>query len=292
MIIGNGAIGTLWAHHLTKAGHFVTLVGRKPRVPTQKYSLLTLDGNTITHTMAYLQSSLPASIDLAVVTTKAYQIAEAITPYLPQLSHCPIILMHNGLGCIEQLSIAPTQKILLATTSHAALVRSNGIEHTGLGSTMLGRYQGISKTQAQQIAELLNHALPEVELIDDIEMALWKKLAINCAINPLTALNNCTNGALAQDKYQPCIDSIVYEISNIISVMQLNLTYSVLRQTVDTVIANTAKNYSSMHQDITHQRQTEIEHINGYVVAKGKELGIATPENKRLWLAIKALSSA
>jgi len=290
-IIGNGAIGQLWAHYLTLAGHQVTLIGRRDGAAIQAYQLQTLAGDSLSQPMRYLGSKLPKSPELLIVTTKAYQVADALNPMLSQLVHCPIVLMHNGLGSVEQLALSPSHQVLLATTSHAALKSEQGIAHTGKGQTTLGRYQGIDRCSAQSIVDLLNHALPLVTLSEDIEATLWRKLAINCVINPLTALNKCTNGQLSDAQYQPQIGRIITEISHLMQAMTIDLDETSLHQTIAQVITDTARNYSSMHQDIIHQRPTEIEHINGYVVRKGQEHGIATPENEKLWLAIKSLTS-
>jgi 2-dehydropantoate 2-reductase len=43
----------------------------------------------------------------------------------------------------------------------------------------------------------------------------------------------------------------------------------------------------SMGQDIVKGRRTEIDYINGLVVARGRELGIPTPANEGLTEAVK-----
>ncbi len=288
-IIGSGAIGLLWAHHLKQKGFEVTLIGRRPQLLTQPLTLQTHSGQEVTQSINYLHNQLPSSPDLVLVMTKAYQIADAISPYLDQLKGCPIVLMHNGLGTVEQLSLAEQHHVFLATTSHGALKSQSGVEHTGLGQTMVGCYGDAGTDQVKTICKALNSALPPVEYVQDINAALWKKLAINCAINPLTAINQCRNGELSNTKYTQQLDTIIKEISYLTERLNINLSYQEMRETVDTVINNTAKNYSSMHQDVLNGRETEIDFINGYIVNIGKALGIPTPENEKLWRAINKL---
>lgn len=288
-IIGSGAIGSLWAHHLALKGYQVTLIGRQQKQHKQISTLLMHRGQEVTQSIDYLNNQLPPTLDLVLVMTKAYQIIDAITPYLDSLKTCPIVLMHNGLGAVEQLPLTEQHSVYLATTSHGALKNQDGVEHTGTGQTMIGCYGNASAVQAQSICQVLNNALPPVEYVQDINAALWKKLAINCAINPLTAINQCRNGDLSNPKYTQQLDTIIKEISLLTERLNIDLSYQSMRETVNIVIHNTAKNFSSMHQDVLNGRETEIDFINGHIVNMGKELGIPTPENEKLWRAINTL---
>jgi len=287
-IIGNGAIGSLWAQYLSDDGYNVTVVGRKPNATV--LTLRTIDGHELNHHIDYLANTVPLNSDLVIVTTKAYQINDALNPYLARLAHCPIVLMHNGLGAAQQLAVTTLHQLYLATTSHGALVADGICQHTGLGSTMIGCFNHDNKQQALAIATVLNSALPSVEYVPNIDRALWQKLAINCAINPLTALHDCRNGELALPQFSQQLDAITQEVSQLATALKLDLPFHTLRNTIDQVINKTANNFSSMHQDVANKRITEIDYINGFVVKQGKELGIATPHNEEMWLAVKRLN--
>ena len=53
-----------------------------------------------------------------------------------------------------------------------------------------------------------------------------------------------------------------------------------------------SQNLSSMHQDLLKGKPTEIDHLNGAVVALGHTLGIRCPANEALVTMIKALENA
>ena len=62
-----------------------------------------------------------------------------------------------------------------------------------------------------------------------------------------------------------------------------------LRNFVNQVIDDTRLNKSSMYQDILSKRQTEIDHLNGYIVRKGREVGVECPTNEDIYHRIKEL---
>ncbi|CCO48319.1 putative 2-dehydropantoate 2-reductase [Vibrio nigripulchritudo SOn1] len=279
-ILGPGAVGALWATSLHDAGHNVSLWSRSCTASTLH---LAKDKQAPIEFRSNDDNGL-ANADLILITVKAWQVEEAIAPILPKLSTDTILLfMHNGMGAVDAISERIKDfPVVLGTTTQAAYKPSaNQVQHTGHGMTQLG---GVNTKgcHCDFLAEVLNHAMPEVSWNPDIQQALWDKLAINCAINPLTAIEQCLNGDLAQEKYHSTLDAIVKEVARVMKAEQQEANYSDLRNKVDLVINATAKNHSSMQQDVFYQRKTEIEFITGYVVSKARLHGIPTPVNQSL----------
>lgn len=281
-IIGHGAIGLLWGYHLTAAGHQVTLISRRQPLPESKQRFTNYDGIESVNEVNF-SHQLPQDCDLILVTTKAYQAHHALSPFLPEIT-APIILLHNGMGAVETLPLTTHQQVMLATTTHGALIDENNLIHTGLGNTILGNYQGLTDEQLVYWQQLLNSALPNVEVHPNIQLPLLLKLAINCVINPLTAIHQCRNGELLSPKFYKQIDKLVHEIQQVISKLEPNWPHNQasLKQAILDVASATANNYSSMAQDIKYGRTTEIEFINGYLLKQADNLHINISENKAL----------
>lgn len=288
VIVGPGAIGSLWAYHLHRAGHNVAIWSRRD----QPYLRLQLDDQPIIELLNNNVESLTQA-DLVLVTTKAGQVSQAIPPLIPHLSQDTILLfMHNGMGAIDEfLSSLDAYPLLQATTTHGALKTSaETVKHTGYGMTQIGPINAKGE-RCTFICDVLQHSLREVNWNLKIEKALWLKLAINCAINPLTAIEGCRNGELNQPRYQTRLNNIVNEISQVADKDGYVMSNDWLLQQVLSVIHATAANYSSMHQDIVYKRQTEIEHITGYLLKRAETHGISLPENQSLYKKIKQLES-
>jgi 2-dehydropantoate 2-reductase len=58
------------------------------------------------------------------------------------------------------------------------------------------------------------------------------------------------------------------------------------------VVLATADNLSSMHQDATHKRTTEIAYINGFVVSRAAAQSIDVPVNTALTAMIQLKEQA
>lgn len=288
VIVGPGAIGSLWACNLRSAGHNVSLWSRSQ---SNKLELQLDDQPVFEFANHQIQRLIDA--DLIVVTTKAGQVETALMPLLPHLNHETILLfMHNGMGAVDPIfNTIADFPLLIATTTHGALKTApHKVQHTGKGITQIG---SINKKgdQCHFISDVFAHALPDVSWCLNINNALWLKLAINCAINPLTAVLQCNNGALSAAQYKHRLNTIIDEIVQVANADGQQFEADSLRETISRVIQATAANYSSMHQDIVHGRTTEIEYITGYLLKRAQTHGLSVPENQSLYLQVKELES-
>ncbi|NVD07370.1 2-dehydropantoate 2-reductase [Vibrio sp. JPW-9-11-11] len=283
VVLGPGAIGSLWASHLHTAGHSVSVWSRQtsPMVSIQleQNQPVSFDNNS---------HDCLDKADLILVTLKAPQVASSLQTLVDNIcSETMIVLMHNGMGTAEQVvKLMPNNPLMVATTTHGAL-RESAVKvcHTGQGMTEIGGYNDAGK-RCSFVAEVFQHSLPQVKWNPDIVSALWNKLAINCAINPLTAIHQIPNGALTQTQYAATIQSVIDEVTQVMHAEGVNANSRQLANSVAQVIEATANNLSSMNQDIAHQRQSEIDFITGYLIERAQSHDIATPVNRTLYQTV------
>lgn len=304
-ILGAGAVGQLICHQLTTAGMGVGLIGRDSIVSIQQTLSVTPlapanDNQQKTHALQYSVPILTANaldnIRLVIVCVKAYQVLDALLPLLNQLPRqCHILLLHNGMG--PHLALAPLidaqadgRGLSLGTTSQGVLRQASWqIRKTGQGLTQFGHFAGTELTEHYRNALLA--AIPNSEWVDAIVPCLWQKLAVNAAINPLTALYQCPNGTLAEPGFSDMIKGILDELVTVATLEGVPLDKQLLHDRVYQVIRLTAGNFSSMHQDIAHQRRTEIDQINGYICERAQAHGLSAPVNADLWARVKQLEA-
>lgn len=183
--------------------------------------------------------------------------------------------------------------------------------HVGLANIVLGPVlQNTNEDQLEStrgetpflLAQLLSCPPLNASLVPAKELfhTQLQKLAINAIINPLTAVLECHNGEIfSSAPRRALIQALIAEISRVICAIILTNDETVgpvvldrfsptsLGKAVSDVGAKTAKNVSSMRQDVLAGRETEIDYINGYVVARGTAFGIECPFNSMLVGMIK-----
>ena len=282
-VLGCGALGQLWLTALYKQGHELQGWLRVPQ-PYCHVNLLDSTGDIFNQSFIANDPQFLAESDLLLVTLKAWQVSDAVRTLARQLPEsCPILLLHNGIGTMEELSRLQ-HPILLGFTTQAAKRDGNVIVHVASGTTHIGP-GNIQAAGYSYLADTLHQALPDVAWHNDIGSASWNKLAVNCVINPLTALYNCRNGEL--NGHDEEIFDICDEIARVMEREGYNTSTENLFSHVKQVIASTGENTSSMLQDIREQRHTEIDYITGYLLRRARAKGIAVPLNTHLYEQIK-----
>src|SRR5690606_3749649 len=108
-----------------------------------------------------------------------------------------------------------------------------------------------------------------------IASRLWRKWALNCAINPLTVLHNCRNGGLAH--YPQELAALCQELTELLTRCGQADAALDLQNEVVRVIQATASNLSSMQQDVAAGRRSEIRYLLGHARTSALASGCPTP---------------
>lgn len=279
-IVGQGAIGLLAACHLQQHSISVALHLRQPN--KLDIGFTAYNGQRQQHHF----TAAKAPYQAVLVPVKSYDTLAAIKQLIPLLSsQAQIVLSHNGMGTIEQVLplLLPSQGLWFLTTTHAALKPSaTTLHHTGQGQAVLAALNLAANNQSSAVKQAMATALGPVQLVTDIRPYLWQKLLINAVINPLTAINNCKNGDLLAASYTRVIHQLVAEVCAVSQAAGYKFIVDAEIQRVRQVMQATANNFSSMQQDVYHQRQTEINAISGFIVNQGRKYAINTPVNVQL----------
>ncbi|EKT64350.1 2-dehydropantoate 2-reductase [Providencia alcalifaciens] len=282
-LIGCGAIGKLWLAALYSQGHDIQ--GWLRMAQSDLFvDVNEPDGQVFRELIPCNSHQHLHSSELVIVCLKAWQVSDALLPLLaiiPESS--PILLLHNGLGTLEELGTL-RHPFLCGVTTHAAWQDNNQVFHVAHGVTHIGAVNSLAESY-YPIANILHDALPDVAWHNQILNTSWRKLMANCVINPLTIEHNCANGALVH--YPEQIALLIDECCQVMSAEGLHADKTELTEYIYGIIHSSAENYSSMLQDVRNHRRTEIDYITGFLIKKARAHGLATPENDRLYHLIK-----
>jgi 2-dehydropantoate 2-reductase len=149
---------------------------------------------------------------------------------------------------------------------------------------------GQKSERVTKIAELFTQAGIACHVSDDIRRAKWEKMCWNCVFNPVTVLiNDRVAKALDHPEMLTVIRQIVEEVKAVAAASKVPLAEDL----ADKVVKWTQEIrdiHTSMYDDWKAGRPTEIDYLNGYVVRRGREIGIPTPVNEALTAMIKAVT--
>ncbi|MTH44695.1 2-dehydropantoate 2-reductase [Intestinirhabdus alba] len=282
-VLGCGALGQLWLAALCQHGHQAQGWLRVPQ-PWCSVNLLETNGTIFNDILMANDPDFLAQSDLLLVTLKAWQVSDAVRSLAGSLpGTTPILLIHNGMGTIDELRDVP-QPLLAGITTHAARRDGNLIVHAAAGTTHIGPARALSGDYSF-LADRLQQVLPDVAWHNNISAEMWRKLAVNCVINPLTALWDCPNGELRRHPQE--VLTLCQEVAAVIEREGHHTSAADLSYYVGQVIESTEENISSMLQDVRARRHTEIDYITGYLLKRARAHGVAVPENARLFAMVK-----
>lgn len=295
LLVGTGALATLFAARLVAAGRSVSMLGNWPRglqaLSAEGARLVTTDGHVEAFPVhATARPEEVSGAQIALVLVKAWQTPEAAE----KLSRClapdgVAVTLQNGYGNRERLveALGAARVAMGTTTTGATLLGPGLVRPGGEGMVTLER-----RPQTSALAAALRSASFRVRLSEDVLSLLWGKLVINAAINPLTALLRVTNGELLK---RPAARRLMGELAGEAAAVAraggVPLPFQNPGLAAEQVARKTAGNHSSMFQDIQRGMPTEIDAICGAVTRQGARLGVPTPLNAACWQLVQALSN-
>lgn len=294
LIVGTGALATLFAWRLARAGHRPTMLGSwTPALNALRDKGARLVDARGQEYAAAVQVAAEArecpEVRYAIVLVKSWQTARVAR----QLTECLLpegiaVTLQNGLGNYEVLEQAlGRQRVALgSTTTGATLLGPGMVKEGGEGTVSIQ-----SHARLAPLAAVLRSSGFKVEVVPDAKLLVWTKLVVNCAINPLTALLGVPNGELLN---RPTARALMRVLANETAAValaeQVDLNIGDPAAYAEEVASRTAANYSSMLQDIRRGAPTEIDAICGAVVRAGQRAGIPVPVNDACWKLVQALA--
>lgn len=290
-ILGSGAMGCLYGGALASDPSLdVWFIARDEK----KSSFLNEQGITILE--EGMEKKIPVRSfpsgdgffepDYLLVFVKAHQTADAFRENRSLFTdHTRVLTLQNGLGGSEFFKEHVDHSLLSAGISNhnSTLLSPGRILHGGRGRSILGELFPEGKACAREFALLFRNSFIPVEYSSDIRRSIWEKLLVNLAINPLTMLYQVKNGQiLQQESLRNEAEVLVKEALCIAAAEGIKFEEEEALTHVFQVAEATSEGRSSMLQDRLLGRKTEIDAINGAVIALARKHGIALPHNDRI----------
>jgi 2-dehydropantoate 2-reductase len=292
--MGTGALGTYLAARLARVGAPVTVAGTWPAgLEIMAAHGIEVSGEEapwrVAVAVAHRDSLLPEA-DVVLVVVKAHQTSAVRGPAARALAEGGVIVtLQNGWGNRELLAEAAPRRVAAGVTFAGITVTGPG-QVRGTAGRILVEEKGATAPAVFRLGMAFTAAALPFESVADIEPHLWSKLAVNCAINPLSALAGIPNGALlATAEGRESIVAVAREVEAVARARGVTLSTDPAALALK-VAGDTAHNRSSMLQDRDRGAPTEIDALCGAVVREARRWGVPTPLNERLWHDVLALT--
>jgi 2-dehydropantoate 2-reductase len=290
VIIGAGAMGGLFGGLLAESGRAVRFID----VPGPHLTALIEDGLRLRtdsgdRTMsvrAGAADTFTGRCDLAMVFTKGPHTEAAVRGAAHLIGpESWVLTVQNGLGNEAAIRTAvPHARVATGMTSWPADLAGPGhVASHGHGSVRIWSEEAEPDTAMRQIAAVLSAAGLDCIADPQVQVAIWEKVAFNAAMNSVAAVTRLPVGPIADHQAgRALVFAIVAETLAVARALGLAVDADRVRRTLDMAFADHRSHQPSMLQDVLAGRPTEIETINGAIVAHAAELGLDAPVTRTL----------
>jgi 2-dehydropantoate 2-reductase len=297
LIVGCGAIGSLFAAHLAKGGEVEVYAFDVSRAHVEAINKkgLRLSGASEVHVKLAKAATDPAELpvcEYGIVATKAIHTAAAIAA----AARCfdddsAVCSVQNGVGN-EEIIAEHVKHVIRGTTFPAGHIVEPG--HVGFdieGDTWIGPFEPTATRmiRVEELAGLLKRGGMNTIALPDARGAQWSKLIFNAATNPVGALTRLHHGAASRlAPTSGLFKALIAEGKAVAKAMGIELH----GDPADLVAkgANApGKHNASMLQDVLAKRTTEVDFMNGAIMRLGETCDVPTPLNRAMWALIKGL---
>lgn len=291
-IVGGGAIGGVWASQLARAGNDVTVVDVSPAVVEQVSGagLIVETAGDSQPALRLRATSRPeevGQVNTVWFFVKAQHTASAAQLARPLVgAETAVVTQQNGWGNADVLAeVYPAPQLVVGVTYHSATVLGPGhVKHTGRGQSFIGPYlDGDELARAERVGRMMNEAGLDTTVTTHVKTEIWKKLILNCATLPTSALTRLAAGDVGQPgPLLELVDAIAAEAVQVAQALGYDVDVDERRERIHAILANGGRGKASMLQDVEGSRKTEIEVVNDAVVRAAAELGMVVPLNRAM----------
>ena len=285
-VVGAGAMGSIFGARFAAGGHDTTLVDVAAplveKIERDGVVVVRGDEETTTRVPATTDPNGVGPADLVVFFVKCYHTASAAELARPLVGPETIVAsLQNGWGNGEVLAQTfPAEQIVVGVTYNSGTVLDLGrVAHPGVGPTTVGGYSG--SANAELVAQAIRDTGLEAAVAEQVRPEIWKKLVLNAATLPTAALTGMNAGRLtAHAEMRDLVSETAREAVAAARALGYDIDPDERVEYIHTLLEKAGPTKASMLQDFEAGRRTEIDVINGAVVAAADEHGVDVPLNR------------
>lgn len=297
-VVGCGAIGALYAAHL---GRLDDVEVWAYDVSPEHVDAINRGGLRLTGS-ADITARLEARTDageippceLGIVAVKGTFTEPAIAATARVFGEGAVCSVQNGIGN-EEVIAAHVPRVMRGVCLPAGHVEAAGVIHMDApGDTWIGPFEPkpASLDEVRALADAITRGGMNTLALEDARPAQWTKLLFNASTNPLAALTGLTHGQIcALPPVREQIGRLVAEGRAVADALGIELENDP-EAVIDQAARDNFAHKPSMLQDVLAKRPTEIQTLNGGIVAAGRAAGVPTPLHEAVTALITGLEQS
>lgn len=293
-VVGCGAVGSLFAAHLAQLDDVEVwaydLAADHVEAINRDGLRLSGAGELVGRLRATGDVGEIPPCDFGIVAVKSMHTGAAMGATAGVFADGAVCSVQNGIGN-EEIVAEHVRFVIRGTTFPAGhLIGPGHIGWDTKGDTWIGPFEPSATPleQVERLAELITRAGMNTVALPDARGAQWTKAIFNAATNPVGALTGLAHGEVCDfEPTRRLVTGLCDEGKAVAAALGIELDHDP-EEMVDHAARVAHDHKASMTQDVEARRPTEIDFLNGAIVERGEDAGVATPLNRALWALVKA----
>jgi 2-dehydropantoate 2-reductase len=295
LIVGAGAIGSLYAAHLARVAEVWVFARRLEHAQSINEHGIRVTGRNEFHAnlKATTDAAGLANFDFGIVATKASQTWEAFEPVAHLFPHGAVLSAQNGLGSEEVMAgLMPSGFVIRGTTFMSGTRFADDHVHYELNTaTWMGPFEPTNTPfeLVEELAQLVNESGLKAEALGDARPAQWSKLIFNASVNSVSALTELPHSPhfAAEEQFTDLghlLHALIEEGKTVADALGILLHEDPWEMNC---IGAQTNHPPSMLYDIRHRQTTEIDYLGGAIAREAQRAGVPAPLHTALYRLIK-----
>jgi 2-dehydropantoate 2-reductase len=297
-VFGTGGVGAYFGARLAEVGNDVAFIARGEHLAAIRERGLRVDsvlGDM--HVSPAVASDSAADIgpvDVVLLGVKTWQVVGVADSLRPLLGPDTLIVpLQNGVETADLLAAELGARHVVGGVcgGFCFIVGPGHIKHIG-GVTFI-KFGELDRTRSARVEQLraeFAKANVDVEVPDDIRVALWAKLMLVVPFGSIGAVSRAPIGVIVKvPETRAILIAGMREIEAVAAAHGVRLAPGTLERTLALLDGSTPSGTSSMQRDIGAGKPSELEAWTGAVVRLGAAKRIATPVHSFIYASLLPL---
>jgi 2-dehydropantoate 2-reductase len=300
LIVGAGALGTIYAAHLARAGHDVTLMARGERAAHLAANGMRVSGEAsfTARCRVLIQPDTITDTDVVVIAVKTYDTAAALQPLI-NLGTGSAFSVQNGVlkngqlaGVVGEHATLGAVGMLGGEVMPLRAGQPCEVRYLMPGATIIGERDGSDSDRVSRLVGAMTDAGLNARASREITTVEWAKFVSWSGVSAVAVLTRLPTSRFLTDADTALIAArVMRETAAVAEKSGITLpdsgmsgrivTTGTEAQAVEALMANGSRMSpdfrQSILQDADRGKPLEVNETLGYTVALGAQLGVPTP---------------